>query len=176
MADPAAERGVIDVEGGFARMAYAGFQSRQVVEPAYEGLGPVKPEDRATSRVGIETVGEMRLDAGAPVAERERADAGRQMRGKPLAVLGRLDFDTGESRPLLFRLDDTGSPPVHVEEVIGEAVARLEREVAEGHATGRMDVRLDGVLHGPPGVREHPVYLFAGLVFRLLCHPGELLP
>jgi hypothetical protein len=127
-------------------------------------------EDGAAPRLGIEAVREVRLDTRAFVAEGQ----GAKVRGKglwqALAVFLRLHLDPGEGRPLLLRLDDSRGAPVHVGEVIGEAMAGLEREVADGHTAGRKDVRLRGILHGPAGDLEHPVNLLSCLLFGRLHH------
>ena len=51
---------------------------RQVVQPLGQRLGPVEGEDVAGARLRVEAVGEVRLDAGGLVDERQRAAPGGQ--------------------------------------------------------------------------------------------------
>ncbi len=82
--------------------------------------------------------------------------------GETLAVLGGLRLDAGEGRALLLGLDGADGLPVDEEEVIGLPEAGLERELADGHAAGGMEVSLFAVLDGPAGLRERGVDLAAG--------------
>ena len=49
----------------------------------------------------------------------------------------------------LLRFDHTHGIAVDVEQVVGRAVARLQRELADGNAAGGVNVDGFGVLHAP---------------------------
>ncbi len=64
-------------------------------------------------------------------------------------LAGGLDLDAGERGALFLGFDDADGFAVDEQEVIGFAVAGLERELAEGDAAGGEEVRVGGVLDGP---------------------------
>src|SRR5438477_5713472 len=61
----------------------------------------------------------------------------------------------------LLRLDHAARLGIDVEQVVGEAEAGVERELADGHATGGVQVDEAHVLNGPAGGGQQPVDLFA---------------
>lgn len=132
------------------------------LQPLGHRLRPVEPEDVARLGDGIEAVGEARLDPGALVEEWERAHRRRDARGEPGAVLLALELDAREGGPRLLRLDHADGVPVHVEQVVGEAVPRRQRHLAHRHAATRREVQRGDVLDHPAGIGEGAVDLFAG--------------
>ena len=95
-------------------------------EPFSERLRSVKREHRSRSRLRIETIGETRFGAGRLYQEGQRTRPRRQAIGQAPRVLGGLHLDASERDARLLGLDDAGSLAVDVEQVVGEAVARLE--------------------------------------------------
>lgn len=82
-----------------------------------------------------------------------------------IAVLRRLNLDTGERRPgglgstLLTAWRSTNS------RLVRTAVRRSEDELADGHALRRSEVDFVGVLDGPPGRLQLTVDLATGAGF-----------
>jgi hypothetical protein len=103
--------------------------------------------------------------AGALVVERQGPVVGRQGVGQAGAGLGRLRLDPGEGLAGLLRLDDPGGLAVDVEQVVGEPVPALQRELPQRHAPAGVDAGVAGVLHEPAGALEVDVDLAAGVVF-----------
>jgi hypothetical protein len=97
--------------------------------------------------------------------ERQGPVVGRQGVGQAGAGLGRLRLDPGEGFAGLLRLDDPGGLAVDVEQVVGDAVAPLQRELAKGHAPAGVDARRVGVLDDPAGAAEVLVDRASGVVF-----------
>lgn len=61
-------------------------------------------------------------------------------RGHPDRILLRLNLNPGEGEPLLLRLNDARRPPIHVEEVVCEAVAGFQRKLPNGDTSPGADV------------------------------------
>ncbi len=68
-----------------------------------------------------------------------RRQAGRRGR-QALRVAARLVLDADQRHAGLLGLDDAGGLAVHVEQVVGVAVAAVERELADRDAAGGVDV------------------------------------
>lgn len=79
-----------------------------------EQLGPVEREEAPAAPLGVELVGEGRLDAHALVSEGRRADRRRQVARRPLAVLLGLQLDIGERLTLFLGLEGADGLPVYV--------------------------------------------------------------
>lgn len=141
------------------------------LQPLGQQLGPVEGEDRTRARLRVEAVGEARLHAGRLVGEWQRPAPGRQGLRQALRVPGRLDLHPAQGGPGLLGLDDARRLPVHVEQVVREAVAGFQRKLADRHAPVRRDVGLVGVTDHPPRLAQQPVDLLA----RLLLGGGHAL-
>jgi len=59
---------------------------------------------------------------------------------------------------------------VDVEEIIGKPKARLERKLADGDASARLEIDTFGVLDRPAGGVQRDVYRVPSLFFRSLIH------
>ena len=94
-------------------------------EPRGQGFGFVEGEKRAAAGVGIEQISEPRFDAGALVEERQRTPVGGQDVGQAGAVFLGLSFHADKGVTLGLGFHDSRGPAVHVEQVIGAAVAGL---------------------------------------------------
>ena len=71
------------------------------------------------------------------------------MAGSPPPVLLRLGLDPSECVPLGLRLNDASCPVIHIELVVGSAVARPQRELPHRQPTGGTNVQGSHVLHRP---------------------------
>lgn len=140
-----------------ARERMAGGEVVRGLQPAGQGLGPVEVEDRPAPRFGIEAVGEASLDAGGLVEEGKRVPGPGEVGRHALGILTGLKLDAGERGPHCLGLDHTGRLAVHIEKVIGKAVAGFERELADRDPSGRMDDGPGGILDDPPGGLESRV-------------------
>jgi hypothetical protein len=118
---------------------------RRTVSPA----PPMKGEDRAAPGIGIELVEKGGLDAGTLVEEGERIVGAGESRRQPFGVAPGLGRDAGQGGADFLGLDDAGGFAVQVEQVIGEAVALFQGELADGHALRCAEIGLAPVLDGP---------------------------
>ena len=135
-----------------------------LVEPAGERLRLVKRENSPLPWVGVERVGERRLDTRRLVREREPAfDRGRHVVGHSVEVLGRLPEDAAHRDARLLGLDDSRRLTVHEEQVVSAAMRRLHQELADCDPLRRGEVDGARVLHRPACGGEHPVDLDPGL-------------
>ena len=83
---------------------------------------------RAASRIRVQKIGELSLDAGAFVQERQRpARSGQEVR-EASAVLLRLHLNSRECIALRLRLHDTDRLFVHKQEVVSLAMTGLKGE------------------------------------------------
>ena len=136
-----------------------------VGEPVGQCFGLVEGEDRAGAGRLVETVRKAGFHAGGLVGERERAAPGGQGVWQAGGVFAGLRLHADERGAGLLGFDDAGGFAVHVEHVVGEAVALLQLELADGDAAVRGDVGLVGVAHGPAGRGEQLVDLVACELF-----------
>ena len=113
------------------------------LQPAGQGGGLVKGKHGAGTRLGVQPLGEMGLDAGGFVAEGQRPHPGRQAGGQALRVAGRLQLHPGQGGALLFGLDHACGLAVDVQQVVGHAKAGVERKLADGHAFDRAAAGID---------------------------------
>ncbi len=143
---------------------------RNQVQPVAQRIGPMKRKGRACARLGVETVGEMGFDAGGLVGERQRTIPGGQFVGQTLGVARRLGLDARERDAFFLRFDHAGRSSVDVEQIVGKAVAGLQRKFADRHAARGVDVGFAHGLHRPAGGCKQPVDLGAGAFFRLIRH------
>ena len=123
-------------------------------------------EDGVGARLGVEPVGEAGLSAGGLVEERKRTTPGGKASREPLGVAARLDLHPRKGRALLLGLDHRGGLAVDIEQVVSDAEARCERELADGDPAGGMNVGGGDVLHCPAGSREQAVDLVARTLLR----------
>ena len=118
-------------------------------------------EDAPRPRFGIVAVGEVGL--GAAGLEDERQPPVLRERGEPhlggqsLGVPARLPLDARQRGSLGLGLDHPDDALVDVEQVVGAAVAGLQRDLADGDALRGEQVHRLLVLHRPAGVGELPV-------------------
>ena len=115
--------------------------------------------------VRVEPVREARFHARGFVRERERAAPGGQGVRQAGGVLRGLRLDADERGAAFLGLDDAGGFAVHVEHVVGEAVALLQLELADGDAAVGGDVGLVRVAHDPAGGGQQLVDLVACELF-----------
>ena len=74
--------------------------------------------------------------------------------GQTLGVLLRLDLDARQGVALGLRLEDADGLAVDEEQVVGEAVAVGELELADGDAAAGGQVHLVAVLDDPAGLLQ----------------------
>ena len=122
-------------------------------------------ENVAAARVRVQQVGEARLQSGGFVEERQRSAVGGQNIRQPVAVPARLGLDAGERVAGRLGLDDAGRLPIDVQQVIGDAVAGFQAELAHRDAPCGGDVHRVSVLHGPTCLLKQGVNLDAGFMF-----------
>ena len=130
-------------------------------------LGDV--EDPPRRRFGVVAVGEVGFGAAGLEDERQppllrecrELHLGRQA----LGVLARLPLHARKRGALGFGLDHSDDSLVDVKQVVGAAVARLERDFADCDALRGEQVHRLLVLHRPAGLDELPVYEHAGARF-----------
>lgn len=124
-------------------------------------------EGVASARLWVEAVGEVGLDTGGFVEERQRAAPGGQAVRQAGGVSRRLTFYSGQGGAGLFGFDDACGLAVDVEQVVGETVARVQGEFTQGDAATGMDVRLVDIEDLPAGQRQQLVDLLPRLLFWL---------
>ena len=142
-------------------------------DPLGECSGGMEGEDQTASRLRVEPVSELRLRAGALVQERERPLVGRKIVGQSSAVLLGLDLDAGKGGTFWLGLNDARSLLVHVEQIVGGAVAGLQGKLAHSYSAAGVQVDGVGVLHRPSCLLEQPVYVYAGLLFGSHAPPTD---
>ena len=141
---------------------YAGAERGRSVplahlQPPGEGFGSVEPVHLAGPGYGVEEVGEPGLGAGRLVGERERPDRRGELVGEAGDVLAGLGLDADEGGADLLGLEHADRLAVHEEQVVGNAVAGLEGELADGDTChrpargGRGQVDRPVVLDDPAG-------------------------
>ena len=147
--------------------------------PAAAGIPDVAPESTQRARAsgvwkaktlrlrgsGLQQVGEARLQSGGFVEERQRSAVGGQNIRQPVAVLAGLGLDAGERVAGRLGLHDAGRVLIDVQQVIGDAVAGFQAELAHGNAPCGVDVHRVSVLHGPTCLLKQGVNLDAGFLF-----------
>ena len=144
-----------------------GSGGARIAQPLGQGVGLVESKDAAGARRGVEAVGEVGLDAGGFVEEGQGPAPGGKRGRQALGVLAGLDFDAGKGGAQLLGLDDAGGLAVEVEQVVGKAAAGFEREFAQRHAAGGVDVGLGDVENLPACRIQQAVDLLPCLLFRL---------
>src|SRR6266571_7673058 len=92
--------------------------------PSSERGWLVEMEQRPAAWSWVERVGETGLDAGALVEERQRSERGREAHWQASGIFLRLRLNASERFALALRLDDANGLPIHVEQIVGVAVAR----------------------------------------------------
>jgi hypothetical protein len=156
------------MHGGGRLPARLSAAAGQVLQPVGQGLGPVKGEDGAGAGLRVEAVGEVGFDASGFVAEGQGPHPGGQRGRQALRVAGRLHLDAGERGARLLGLDHAGGSGVDVKQVVGKAVAGVQGEFANRHATGGVDVGVGHVADVPAGGCEQRVDGLSGPGLR--CH------
>ena len=114
----------------------------------------------------VHSVGEPGLNAGALIQEWQGTDVVRQVVQQARAVLPRLRLNASEAVTLGLGLDHARSSAVHIEQVVGGAVARPERKLPHRHAAGGTHVQSSDVLHHPASLLQQPVDIDSGALFR----------
>ena len=144
-------------DGRFGNPPLAGRRHLVGVEPRGQRVRGVEGEYVSAARLGVEPVGELRLLAGALVQERQGATVRWKVVGQAGTVLLRLQLHAGERAANGLGLDHAGRLLVHVEQVVGLAVAGLQPELAHRHARRRVQVGGARVLNGPSRLLEQVV-------------------
>jgi hypothetical protein len=111
----------------------------------------VEGKHGAGAGLRVQALGEVGLDAGGFIAERQGPHPGGQRSRQALRVAGGLHLDAGEGGARLLGLDHAGGFGVDVEQVVGKAVAGVQGEFADRHATGGVDVGVRHVADMPAG-------------------------
>ena len=93
-----------------------------------------------------------------------------QDRGQPGGVLVRLQLDAGKGVTGRLRFENARSLPVDKQHVVGEPVARRQRELAYGDAPPGGEVHRVAVLDNPARLDERLVDLPTGPLLRRLRH------
>jgi hypothetical protein len=150
---------------GFARHDYGRWKSG-----TSKRWGCMKIACGVLTCLSIGPVGEGSFDAGGLVGEGPRLAPSWQ----PLSVASGLHFNAGERRALLLRFDHAAGLAVEIEQVIGEAMAIVQRELADRHAGSGPEIDIGHALHDPPGGGEQAVDLFSGAL--LWVHHSAYLP
>jgi hypothetical protein len=126
-------------------------------------------EDLAASRLRVEEVGELGLDAGRLVQEWQRPAIGGEGIWETFAVALALSLDARERPTLLLGLNRAGRGAIDVEEVVDWAA--LEGKLANGHTRPGAQIRGSAVLQDPASVPELLVDFNTRSGFRVTRHP-----
>jgi hypothetical protein len=110
---------------------------RRIDQPLRQGLGPVEGKHGAGAGLRVQAVGEVGFDAGGFKTERQGPTPGGQRSRQALGVAGGLHFHAGEGGALFLGLDHAGGFGVDVEQVVGKAVAGVQREIRGSPRHGR---------------------------------------
>ena len=78
-----------------------------------------------------------------------------------------LGFDAAKGDALFFGFDHPGSLAVHIQQIVGKAMAGFEREFADGHATRGVDVGSGGIEDMPACRLQQHIDISPRLLFRL---------
>ena len=103
--------------------------------------GVCKEKHVPAAWLGIQPVGEPRLDAGTLVQERQGADVAGQVVRQTRAVFPRLRFHPGERVAHGLRLHHARALAVHVKEVVGGTMAVLQSKLTHRNAAGGTHVQ-----------------------------------
>lgn len=109
---------------------------------------------RTASRFGVKSVCEASFDAGALIKKGQRSKVCRKIVGKSCAILLRLPLNAGQRVPYRFSFHNSRRFMVNVEEVVCEAVSRLQSELANSYTTALVEVYSVGVLDAPSCLRQ----------------------
>ena len=142
-------------------------------DPRGECSRGMEGEDQTASRLRVQPVGELRLRAGTLVQEWERALVGGKVLRQACAVLLRLDLHAGKGGTFWLGLDDAHRLLVDVEQVVGGAMAGLQRKLAHSYSAAGVQVDGVGVLNRPSCLLKQPVYVYAGLLFGSHAPPTD---
>jgi hypothetical protein len=82
----------------------------------------------------VQPVGELGLDPSGFKQKRQRPAPGGQSGWQALGISLGLDLNTFERGAFFFGLNHAAGFAVHIEQVIGKAVASIERKLTDGHA------------------------------------------
>ena len=137
------------------------------LQPFGQCGGLVEGEDGAGTRLRVEAVAEVGLGTRALVDEGQRPAPRGQADGQALRIAGGLDLHAGERSALLLGLDHASGLAVHVEQVVGKAVAGVEHELADGHARRSVDISLVDIAYQPAGRLQQAVDGLPGCLFWL---------
>ncbi len=138
-----------------------------VAKPIGQQVGFMKGEYRARAWNRVQAVGEAGFHTRGLVGERQWVAPGRQPVRDALGVFGGLGFHAGEADAFLLGFDDPGGLAVHVQQVVGEAVAGFQGELADGHAPGGVDVGDGRIADMPTRRDEQRIDVLPCLLFRL---------
>lgn len=174
-AAPGAERLFQVLDGGELRLPELASRERWeflqqlgeglgLLHPTQKGLGPVKGEDIAATRIGIELIGKPRFRAGALVGERERRMPMRDAEGHADDVVRGLLLDAGQRVALRFGLDGANGFAVRKQCVV--RLAGFEAELADGDAALRGKVKIPFRLHSPATRRQKDIDFLASELLR----------
>jgi hypothetical protein len=109
----------------------------------------MKREDRPAAGLGLEEIGEASFDAGAFVAEWQRAAIGGQIGRQAFAIFRGLDFYANERQAGFLSLDYSACSAVDIEEIIRETMAGFQGKFPDGDAPARSDDGFFAVLDEP---------------------------
>jgi hypothetical protein len=130
----------------------------------------MKEEYLTGTRIWIKAISKFGFDARGFITERKRScPCGKAIR-QPFAVFRGLDLNAGEGRTGLLCFDHPGSFAVHVEEVVSEAVVRLECKIPKNNTAFSLKIGALRVLNSPACRHQHAVNLLTGYVFGALGH------
>nr|WP_229659661.1 hypothetical protein [Tersicoccus solisilvae] len=122
---------------------------------ASEATGLREGKDAARARIGIVTVGEVRLRAAGLEDERQtsvdRPSRQTYVGGQAAGVHRRLPLHAGERVALRFGLDDAHNSLVDIQQVVRTAVARFHHGLAAGDTRAGEEVEVLLVLYRPAG-------------------------
>ena len=152
------------------KLLQASAQLLRALYPGAQRLWLVEGEQAAAAGIGIETVGEEGLHAGAFVEEGEGRVVVQGELAQAEAVPGRLRLDAAESGALRLGLDGADGLAIHEQQVVGEA--GLQGKLAHGNAGGRAQVHLVAALYPPAGGFQQVINALSGLLFGLHQFPA----
>src|SRR5438105_9982188 len=117
----------------------------------------MKPEHWSAPRLRILSICEAGLRSRGLIKEWERRKQRRNTFGQPLAVLGCLFLDLGESYASGFRLDGSDRPPIDEKKVVSPTVRPLESKFPDRDAQSCCKVDPLIVLDLPASLGKHAV-------------------
>ena len=124
----------------------------------------MEAEDIPAACLRLQEVREAGLDPRGLVAEWQRTARSRDSCWDTFTIFLGLDFDTDQRRAFLLSLNNTDRLAIRKEQGVCLAETVPERKFADCYSSGGIQVRLEPILHDPPGSGQKLIDCLSELV------------